>query len=105
MAPCFPHASLRTLPCRAPLLCAHRICPPLCQLLQTALRPVRAPLSARAPHPCTRAPQVGSGVHNCLEWELLWLLPLKRLAKDIFHGRAAPRDWAPILPTIYRPVS
>ena len=43
-----------------------------------------------------------SGVHNCLEWELLWLLPLKRLAKDIFHGRAAPRDWAAILPTVYR---
>ena len=44
---------------------------------------------------------VESGVHNCLEWELLWLLPLKRLAKDIFHGRAAPRDWAAILPTVY----
>jgi hypothetical protein len=48
---------------------------------------------------------VDSGVHNCLEWELLWLLPLKRLAKDIFHGRAAPRDWAAILPTVYRSVT
>ena len=45
------HPAFRTLPSRAPLLCAHRICPPLCQLLQIA-------------------PQVGSGVHNCLEWEL-----------------------------------
>ena len=67
---------LSARPCKAPLLCAHRICPPLCQLLQTALRPVRAPLSARAPHPCTRAPQVGSGVHSCLEWELTLPLPL-----------------------------
>ena len=57
------------------------------------------------PTPTPNPDQVSSGVHNCLEWELLWLLPLKRLAKDIFHGRAAPRDWAPILPTIYRPVS
>ena len=91
-APCSRHPSLRALPSGPLLLSAH-----------PSARP-SANSSAPAPalHPSTPTPQVDSGVHNCLEWELLWLLPLKRLAKDIFHGRAAPRDWAAILPTVYR---
>ena len=40
-------------------------------------------------------------MHNCPEWELLWLHPFKRLAKDIFLGRAAPRDWSAVLPMVY----
>jgi hypothetical protein len=42
-----------------------------------------------------------SGVESSLEWEMLFLILLKRLAKDIFNGRATPIDWDPLLETIF----
>ena len=43
----------------------------------------------------------GSAVEGCIEWELLFLLLFKRLAKDAFVGRAAPVvPWGALLPLL-----
>jgi hypothetical protein len=43
----------------------------------------------------------GSAVEGCIEWELLYLLLFKRLAKDAFVGRAAPVvPWGALLPLL-----
>ena len=43
----------------------------------------------------------GSAVEGCIEWELLFLLLFKRLAKDAFVGRAAQVvPWAALLPLL-----
>jgi hypothetical protein len=44
-----------------------------------------------------------SGIEGSMEWEMLYMLLFKRLAKDAFVGRAAPNviDWARLLPTVF----
>lgn len=40
-------------------------------------------------------------VESSLEWDMLFMLLLKRLAKDIFTGRAAPIDFHPVLEVVF----
>ena len=44
-----------------------------------------------------------SGIEGSMEWEMLFMLLFKRLAKDAFVGRAEPRviDWSRLLPTVF----
>ena len=45
----------------------------------------------------------GSGIEGCVEWEMIFFVLFKRLAKDVFVGKAASDVilWSRLLPTVF----